>query len=70
MEKNFFLPLLIIIIFCHFKLLSTKGYNLLLSRAYFTGGDGYQKILVFSPMLNSLTLDNNKKATNCMWNVI
>ena len=38
----------------------------MLGRAYFTGGDGYQKLLVFAPILNSLTLDNNKKATNCM----
>ena len=33
-------------------------------RTYFTDSDGYQKILVFALMLNSITLDNNKKVTN------
>ena len=31
---------------------------------YFTGDDGYQTFLVFAPMLNSLTLGNNKRVTN------
>ena len=31
---------------------------------YFTGDDGNQFFLIFAPMLNSLTLDNNKKVTN------
>ena len=31
---------------------------------YFTADDGYQKLLVFAPILNLLTLDNNKKITN------
>ena len=46
------------------KLLSTKGCNLLYGRTYFTDNDGYQKILVFALMFNSITLDNNKKVTN------
>ena len=33
-------------------------------RTYFTDSDGYQKILVFALMFNSITLDNNKKVTN------
>ena len=33
-------------------------------RTYFTDNDGYQKILVFALMFNSITLDNNKKVTN------
>ena len=33
---------------------------------FFTGDDGYQRFLVFAPMLNSLTLDNNKRLTNWM----
>ena len=33
-------------------------------RTYFTNSDGYQKILVFALMFNSITLDNNKKVTN------
>ena len=32
--------------------ISTKGYDFLLCRMNFTGYDGYQSILVFSPMLN------------------
>ena len=40
--------------------LSEKGYDFLLGRMYFTANDGYQK-LVFAPMLNSLTLDKNKR---------
>ena len=35
-----------------------------LGRMFFTGNDGYQNFLVFSPMLDSLTLDNNNKITN------
>ena len=31
---------------------------------YFTGDDGYQNFLVFVSMLSSLTVNNNKKATN------
>ena len=31
---------------------------------YFTGNVGYQNFLVFAPMLSSLLLDNNIKATN------
>ena len=31
---------------------------------YFTSEDGYQNLLVFAPMLSSLILDSNKKATN------
>ena len=31
---------------------------------YFTGNDGYQNFLVFSPMLISLILDSNKKVTD------
>ena len=33
---------------------------------FFTGDDGYQRFLVFALMLNSLTLDNNKRLTNWM----
>ena len=45
--------------------LSTSGCNFLFGRIYFTRNDGYQNFLVFflSAMLNSLTLDNNKKVT-------
>ena len=32
----------------------------MLSRTLFTGNDGYQNLLVFAPMLNSLTLDSNE----------
>ena len=32
-----------------------------LGRMYFTDKDIYQNILVFAPMLSSLTLDNNKE---------
>ena len=31
---------------------------------HFTGDDGYEFFLVFAPMLNLLTLDNNKNVTN------
>ena len=31
---------------------------------YFTGVDGYQNILVFTPMLSSLLLDSNKIVIN------
>ena len=48
------------------KLLSTKGYNFLLGGTYFTGDDDYQHFLVFTPMLNSLISDNNKKVINWM----
>ena len=44
--------------------LVTKGFNFLLDSMYFTGCDGNQKILVFPPILNSLTLDNNEKVTS------
>ena len=30
---------------------------------YFTGNYGYQKFLLFAPMLSSLKLDSNKKVT-------
>ena len=46
------------------NLLSTKGYNFFLGRTYFTGHNGCQNFLVFTPMYNSLILDNNKKVTN------
>ena len=42
------------------KLLLIKGYNFLLGRSHFKGDDGYQN---FIKMLNSLTLNNNKKFT-------
>ena len=42
------------------KLLLIKGYNFLLGRSHFKGDDGYQN---FVKMLNSLTLNNNKKLT-------
>ena len=38
-----------------------KRYNFLLGRMYFTGDDGYQSFLAFSPILNLLKLNNNKK---------
>ena len=31
---------------------------------YFTGNDGYEKFLVFAPVLSPLTLDSTKKVTN------
>ena len=31
-----------------------------------TGNDSYQNFLVFAPILSSLILDSNKKATNCI----
>ena len=43
------------------KLLSTKGYIFLLGRMYFISNGGYQSFLIFAPMLNSITLDKNKK---------
>ena len=33
---------------------------------YFTGNNGYQKFLLFTPILNAPTLDNSKKVTNCI----
>ena len=44
--------------------ISEKGYEFLLHRMYFTENDGYQNFVVFTPMLSSLILDNNKKLTN------
>ena len=44
--------------------ISEKGYDFLLGRIFFTGDNGYQNFLVFAPIHNSLTLDNNKKFTN------
>ena len=46
-----------------FSVLSTKACFLLV-RMYFTGDGNSQNFLVFSPMLNSLTLDNNKKVNS------
>ena len=40
---------------------SGKGYYFLLGRTYFAGNDGYRNFLELSPMLDSLTLDNNNK---------
>ena len=45
-------------------LILEKRYNFLSDRMYFTGNDGYQKLLVFASMLSSLRLDSNKKVTN------
>ena len=42
--------------------ISEKKYDFLLDRMYFTGDDGHLNFLVF--ILNSLTLDSNKKVTN------
>ena len=36
-------------------------FLVVLGRIYFTGDYGKQKFLVFVPMLNSRSLDNNKK---------
>ena len=49
-----------------FVQISEKGYDFLLRRMYFTGNDGYQHFLVFSPILRCLILDSNKsnKVTN------
>ena len=45
--------------------ISKKGYDFLVDKMYFTGDDGYQDFLVFAPMLNSPTLDNeDKNVTN------
>ena len=44
---------------------SEKGF-FLLGRMYFTGDDGYHHFLVFKSVLSSLTLDNTKKAINCI----
>ena len=41
-----------------------KGYDFLLGRMYFAVDDCYQNFLVYSPMLNSLILDSNKKVGN------
>ena len=41
-----------------------QDYNFLLGRMYFIGDDGYQNVLSFSPMFNSITLDNNNKNNN------
>ena len=35
----------------------------MLGKMYFTGNYGYQKFLLFAPMLSSLILDSNKKVT-------
>ena len=35
----------------------------MLDRVYFTGDDGDQNFLVFTPMLSSLTMDSNEKVT-------
>ena len=43
--------------------ISEKGFNFLLDRVYFTGDDGDQNFLVFTPMLSSLTMDSNEKVT-------
>ena len=32
--------------------ISRKGYDFFLGRKYFTGGDGYQNCLVFTPTLS------------------
>ena len=50
--------------------ISKKGYDFLLGRMYFRSNDGYQNILVFAPMLNSLILDSNKKVTNQISTII
>ena len=50
--------------------ISEKGYVFLLNRMYFPGGDGYQIFKSFAPMLNSLTLDNNKKVAGIEQNII
>ena len=44
--------------------ISKKGYNFLLGRIHFTGGDSYQNFIVFASMLSSLILDSNKKVSN------
>ena len=36
----------------------------MLGRIYFKDDDGYQKVLVFAPVLNSVTLDNSKRVTD------
>ena len=41
-----------------------KGQGFLLGRIYFKDDDGYQKVLVFAPVLNSVTLDNSKRVTD------
>ena len=45
-------------------LILEKRYNFLSDRMYFTGNDGYQKLLVFASTLNLLRWDSNKKVTN------
>ena len=44
---------------------SEKGF-FLLGGMYFTGNDGYHHFLVFKLVFSSLTLDNTKKAINCI----
>ena len=44
--------------------ISGKGYYFLLGRMYSSGDNGYQNVLIFAPVLSSLTLDSNKKANN------
>ena len=47
--------------------ISITGYIYLLGRIYFTDDGAYQEVLVFTPMLNPIKLDNkNNKVTNCM----
>ena len=36
----------------------------LIGRTHFAGNGGFENFLVFAPMLNSLTLDNNKYVPN------
>ena len=44
--------------------LSEKAYDFLLDRMYFTDDNGYEKLLVFTRMLNSLILHSNKNIAN------
>ena len=46
------------------ELISEKEYDSLSGRMYFTSNVGYQNFLFFSPMISSLILEINKKATN------
>ena len=50
-----------------FVQISEKGYDFLLGRMYFTGNDGYQHFLVFSPILRCLILDSNKSNKVVSW---
>ena len=43
--------------------ISEKGYDFLLGKMHFTGNDGQQNFLAFSPILSSLILDKDKKFT-------